>query len=118
MACVLCEMKDGHPRSAGGEYFGKPQGEDFKLLSDLLQEEQIAVLQWIMDNIEPRKTPNFHHSSYGIKALVERDCNFYISNNQMKDAMLIAGYKPAKINELNWYFSISEKSEAFRKKVW
>ena len=68
----------------------------------------------ILINIMPRRTPNENHTSYGIKHILERDTGVYVTNNQMKDAMLGCGFEPRKVDELNWAFCISEKSPAFR----
>ena len=75
-------------------------------------------MDWISSKLKPRKSPNYRLTSYGLKGRAEDDLRFYISNNQFKDAMIMSGYTPAKVNTLNWVFSISQKSELFRKKVW
>jgi hypothetical protein len=66
--------------------------------------EQTALLEWIRLAIKPAKTiaPN---TSYGIKHDFE-SVGFYISNGQLKGAMLTAGYVPGDPDELNWEFKI------------
>jgi hypothetical protein len=66
--------------------------------------EQTALLEWIRLAIKPAKTiaPN---TSYGIKHDFE-SVGFYISNGQLKGAMLTAGYAPVDPDELNWEFRI------------
>ena len=66
--------------------------------------EQAALLEWIRLAIKPAKTiaPN---TSYGIKHDFE-SVGFYISNGQLKGAMLTAGYAPVDPDELNWEFKI------------
>jgi len=44
---------------------------------------------------------------------MEEQTGIYVTNNQMKDAMLMEGFRPVKENELNWVFCISEKSPVF-----
>ena len=91
-------------------------GEDAALMSDLSKDVQNIILDWIFANIRPRKAPNYNHNSYQIKHQIESELGIYLSNNQLKDAMLIEGYHPVKENELNWVFCISQKSPAFREK--
>ena len=113
------EIRNGHPWSVGAVCGWKTEGEDARLFDELESEEQSTVLQWIADNLlKTQKTPNLHHSSYGLKHLLERDTSIYMTNNQFKDAMLIAGFGPVKVNEINWHYCISRKSPAFKKKVW
>jgi hypothetical protein len=66
--------------------------------------EQAALLKWIRLAIKPAKTvaPN---TSYGIKHDFE-SVGFYISNGQLKGAMLTAGFAPVDSDELNWEFRI------------
>ena len=47
--------------------------------------------------------PNFDHNSYELKHQIERELGIYLTNNQMKDAMLQEGFRPVKENEINWY---------------
>ncbi len=82
------------------------------------QEEIDTVMNWIAENISVRKTPLDGRTSYGIKHLFERDTRIYLTNNEFKDAMLQAGYKPVDPNELNWRYRISKKSKAFTLKIW
>lgn len=87
---------------------------DGALLTDLPEEEQKLVLEWIRDKIRPIKGVNIHHSSYGMKHILEHDTGIYLTNNQFKHAMLISGHEPDNARRLNWLFRISEKSPAFR----
>ena len=86
---------------------------DEALLTDLPKEDQEAVLDWIRNNIIPRKTKLSGHTSYGIKHICEGDTKIYTTNNQFKHAMLLAGYKPVDAHDLNWTYRISRKSPAF-----
>ena len=98
---------DGHPNTDG----------DTELFLELPIEHQKAVLEWIKTELVPRKTPNFKHTSYGLKHYLERQTtdHIYMTNNQFKDAMLAAGYKPVDEKDLNWCYCISEKSPCFKK---
>lgn len=100
-------MVNGRPYSNENGYV------DDELITSHPQEEIDAVLNWIAESISPRKTPLYGHTSYGIKHLLERDVHIYLTNNEFKDAMLLAGYEPVDPNELNWCYRISKKSKAF-----
>lgn len=86
--------------------------EDFGLLDSFTEEEQQRVLSWIKENIAPAKK-EFPRTSYGLKYCFEdSDGGFYMTNNQFKDAMNQAGYKPIDETELNWTYRITIKKEA------
>lgn len=83
------------------------------LLTDLSEEEQEIVKDWITHNILPRKTPYLDASSYGLKHILQGDTRIYLTNNQFKHAMLICGFAPVDEHMLNWNYCISLKSPAF-----
>ena len=65
---------------------------EFDTLSQLEQEELRA---WIRVNLEQTKRigdGRFSHS-YGLKHLAEESLGWYVSNGQMKGAMLAEGYR-------------------------
>lgn len=87
--------------------------EDAGLITDRPEDEKRTALDWIAENIRPRKTKLEGHTSYGIKHILQHDTGLYLTNNEFKDAMLLSGYKPTDPNELNWHYRISRKSPAF-----
>jgi hypothetical protein len=105
-------MLNGRPFSNENGYI------DDGLITRHSQDEIDVVLSWISENISPRKTPLCEHTSYGIKHLLKRDTGIYLTNNEFKDAMLLAGYRPVNPDELNWHYRISRKSKAFTRKTW
>ena len=87
---------------------------DDSLLSDLPGEMQHKVIGWIEANFIP--SDRFileYYTSYSLKHIVERDLGIYLTNNQMKDALLLCGYRPVNCRELNWRYKISPRSPAF-----
>jgi hypothetical protein len=92
-------------RSSYKEYAMSMHPEDRpEAYEKLAPAEQTALLEWIRLAIKPAKTiaPN---TSYGIKHDFEVP-GFYITNGQLKGAMLTAGYVPVDPSELNWEFKI------------
>ena len=64
------------------------------------------VFGWIHYHISPASKTCTRYSSYSLKHMVENDIGFYITNNQLKDAMLLCGYQPVDANKTNWLFKI------------
>lgn len=88
---------------------------DDKLITNLSDDAQKLVLDWIRVSFIPIKTVNKKHTSYGLKHLLEHETGLYLTNNQFKHAMLLSGYYPEKAGDLNWRFRISEKSPALKR---
>ena len=61
---------------------------------------------WINKWITPRKTINKEKGSYGLKHVVEKNCNKYISNGAFIKAAIELDYR-FKPNSLNAYFAMS-----------
>ena len=86
---------------------------DTELYTELPHKEQEIVLNWIRQNILPRKTPLLSNSSYGLKHMLERDTDIYMTNNQFKEAMLLSGFLPVEADEKNWRFYVLRSSPMF-----
>ena len=72
-----------------------------------LPDEKIAqISEWIKKNVRAADRNCSGYSSYGLKHELERDTGIYLTNNQFKHAMLLAGFVPINANELNWEFNI------------
>lgn len=73
-------------------------------------EKQEQLILWC-SNFKPIKSFNQKHSSYGLKHLFEQsEHGFYITNGQLKAALIMTGFKIENIDLLNWHFNISENS--------
>ena len=105
-------IKNGRPYSVENGYI------DADLITSHPEDEQEIIMDWIVNNLYPRKTPNYDRTSYGLKHLLERDTGIYLTNNEFKDAMLFCGFEPNNPDELNWTYCISKKSPAFRRLFW
>lgn len=117
-------MKDGHPYTYSGYKYLKPGDpfyeyrtpynathDDKLLISELPQDkydEALSVLKrWFLKS---NKT-SLRHTSYGYKHWLESEIRHYVSNNQLKDAMLILGFEPGNYDELNWCFKVKPTEE-------
>lgn len=64
--------------------------------------------------LRPAKAINRKHTSYGLKHLAEKLMpGGYVSNGEMKGAMLYCGYKAGNTRNTNWTFNVYEHSELF-----
>lgn len=75
----------------------------------LSPDEHEKLKNYIMQNIQKRKTINKDISSYGLKHHLERKLGFYVSNSDCKKAMTECGFN-AKKQGINWNFNVSKKS--------
>ena len=73
-------------------------------------DDVIWTVDWLRSNVEPIKTINRRHSSYGLKHLAEKfSPNLYLSNGVFIAAAMIVGY-PFELDPPNAMFGISERS--------
>lgn len=79
----------------------------------ILRASAVAVehtVTWLQENVEPIRTVNRRHTSYGIKHIVEKDIG-YITNGVMIAAGIIAQYPYEFVaDSSNVLFGMSEKS--------
>ena len=78
--------------------------------SDLTPLQKEALAYWI-DHAMCYATRYSKRTSYGIKHDFEAE-GFYITNGQLKGAMLAAGYQPEDAKELNWTFKVKPCRDA------
>ncbi len=94
-------IKNGRPYSNENGYV------DDGLITSRSDDEIQVVKQWIADNIKVDKEILQNKTSYGLKHLLQHDTGIYLTNNEFKDAMMIAGYHPINPNNLNWEYRIA-----------
>lgn len=81
--------------------------EQIKAEYEHLSKDMKELLSWWLNEfVRPEKHFNHIQSSYRLKHLFEQVVHEYLSNGQLKMAMLKAGYKPLDPTELNWHFKI------------
>ena len=93
-------IKNGRP------YTNENGWEDGGLITDHGDEVKKSVDGWIGKNIRTAKKILRGRTSYGMKHILEHDTGIYLTNNEFKDAMLLAGYSPVNPGELNWRYRI------------
>lgn len=73
--------------------------------------DKILLNVWIMNEVEPYRIQSFNGpTSYRLKHQFEKTRGgFYLTNGQMKGAMLCAGFLPKDEQETNWTFNLSRK---------
>lgn len=79
---------------------------DGALITEHGDGEMAAVSGWIRENIRTGKKILHGRTSYGMKHLLEHDTGIYLTNNEFKDAMMMAGHSPVNPGELNWRYRI------------
>lgn len=87
-------------------------GEDTLTLFDLPDEEREFVLHWCASNFREARTCLELPTSYGLKHIIQRVYNIYLSNNQFKHAMYMCGFKEKDPRALNWQYFIKKSSAA------
>ena len=93
-------LKDGRPYTIEDDQYA-----DIMLLSNCSTAEIRSIDSWIRNNIRKGDTLS-SHTSYTLKHLLQQDISVYLTNNQFKDAMLLAGYLPEDPSEINWRYRI------------
>ena len=90
---IESKIINGHPWSIGClDPDPDKCGVDAALMADLPEDVQRKVSDWIFGKLWKRETPNYDHNSYELKHQIERELGIYLTNNQMKDAMLQEGF--------------------------
>ena len=91
-----------------GHRFEYQGNEPFALSGD----ERELLTQLCVGGFKVSKSYNRRHTSYGFKHVAERILGFYVSNSDMKRAMIDAGFKadPMSLYDINWSFNVAESS--------
>ena len=92
--------------SNGRPYTNENGVSDSGLIYTLPDSDIVLISDWIKENIRSACNNVHRYNSYGLKHMLQHDTNVYVTNNQFKHAMLLAGYVPVDPDELNWEFDI------------
>ena len=87
---------------------------DEKLLTDQAPDDQLAVLEWIASELIPSEKGSCEISSAELCQLLEKKTRIKLSNNAMKDAMLMAGFEPVDPSEVIWHYTLSMDCPAIK----
>lgn len=93
-------IRDGRP------YTNENGWEDNGLITDCSDDVKNAVDEWIRQNVRAAGKILPGRTSYGMKHLLEHDTGIYLTNNEFKDAMMLAGHPPVNAGEMNWRYRI------------
>lgn len=115
-------MKNGRPFTYSGYRYPNPwlpilnrseneQHDDISLITDLPEDKYKEALEVLKGWFIKTTKTSLRHSSYGMKHWLEDAIGHYVSNNQLKDAMLMLGFEPGNWDELNWHFKIKPTQE-------
>lgn len=96
-------IKNGRPYTNENGYT------DDGLITSHSDKEVATVKKWIAENIMESNEILQGRTSYGLKHILEHDTGIYLTNNEFKDAMFMAGFKPVNPNEINWRYRIELK---------
>lgn len=112
ICCIITD--DGDPVSVAGipAYYL-----DDDLFEDLPKRQRKEVIKWIEDNFYIRKTPNYNYHTYWLKHALQYETGIYITDNQMKDAFLRAGFYPLDKYDESWKFYLGVKNSARLEKM-
>jgi len=85
-----------------------PTNTDSEETYHLLSEERQASLQeWINIHLKPYEIKSFNE--YHCSALIKIAFPCYLTNGEIKGAMLAAGFKVKDRSKKNWSFNVSKK---------
>ena len=93
-------IRNGRPYTIENGY------EDSGLITSRNDVDIRAIDTWIRENIRKARAIYMRRTSYGLKHVLEHDTGIYLTNNEFKDAMLLAGYLPVDASKLNWHYKI------------
>lgn len=83
-----------------------PDYESYGIMIKEYSENQIAVIgEWIRKNIRPGRLIS-EYDSCALKQLLEIDTGICLTNDTVKEAMLLAGFRPECSRDENWRFRI------------
>ncbi len=95
---------------------GESDGNDPSEYLTLSEEQQSILRDWIDYALEQDENYISPDSSYGLKHIFERDeGGFYITNGQLKGAMIHYGFDPVNPREINCYYRVRLRKELLDK---
>ena len=103
-------IKNGRPYTCESKH---PDVDDGLLTSPgRFTNEQIDIIsKWIQSTFE-HSDEIFPTTSYEMKHWLQNKHGIYMTDNEFKDAMFLAGFKPVNPNEFNWRYRVSVHHDA------
>lgn len=109
---AICSV-DGIPNDTVTANYLVHTRNDDRHFDELPEGDREVVLSWLWWNIYPAKKRLQGHTTYGMKHILQQRTHIYLSNNQMKEAMLRLGFFPCVVDAYNWEFNIRQSSPIF-----
>lgn len=82
----------------------------------MTKDEKIA--QWVIENITMRKTENFTRGSYSLKHSAEKELGFYVSNDELVEAMVGLGYTAYQRTAGSSKYNFNASYKLLKRKEW
>lgn len=76
-----------------------------QLLNEMDMFDQLILLNWCV-KLHKRKTFNCLETSYSLKHRFEHDTGWHVSNGAFKGAMLLVGFQPKELTNVDWNFNV------------
>lgn len=73
------------------------------------------IIKWIRDNLKETKGASNIVTSYWLKCYAESELGYYISNRNMKQSLIDAGFHAHNIDNKNWDYYISRRCNLYEK---
>ena len=73
-------------------------------------EFQQKVFEWAESRLVKMKTKHTCVTSYGLKHICEKTIGQYVSNDDMKAAMILCGFTSYDKNKLNQFYNVTKRS--------
>lgn len=79
--------------------------------SALPEERQAAILDFIAANFKKSANSGLSYpTSYKIKHVLEKYLDFYVSNEQAREAMVLSGFTPYDPESTSPHFNVTKRS--------
>lgn len=80
---------------------------------ELTNDEREQMALWIRERLEldDRIRPRDRLNSYGLKHLMEREIDLYVTNGQFKGGMEAAGYEAFDTDDINWTYQVKVRKD-------
>lgn len=83
----------------------------------LTVENIVRAIEWVRTGFVVIKGENKHHTSYGMKHILEHETGIYLTNNQFKHLMAVCGHAAVNPDGLNCTYRVGERSPVLKREA-